>query len=173
VRDDVSGDLLEEYRESIHPSRGQFRADMWYLGQVARFFWDSIGSWSALLSASYLARTALDWLAPTSDFHLRSVTSTLIGAGILSISGFLAGWRARSLWAGMFAGAAIPIIAAPISFAGSLLLLAFNHDPNALAAIQASGGLAEALTLPAMLVIPGIILGTFGGLVADGTRRLV
>jgi len=33
----VSGDLLEQYRDSIYPVRGQFRADMWYATQVFTF----------------------------------------------------------------------------------------------------------------------------------------
>jgi hypothetical protein len=33
----VSGDLLEEYRERIHPARGQRAADTWYIRQVAGF----------------------------------------------------------------------------------------------------------------------------------------
>jgi hypothetical protein len=38
----VSGDLLEEYRESVRPSRGRFQADVWFVRQVAGFVWRSI-----------------------------------------------------------------------------------------------------------------------------------
>ena len=33
----IPGDLLEEYREAVRPSRGQWRANLWYLRQVAGF----------------------------------------------------------------------------------------------------------------------------------------
>ncbi len=33
----VSGDLLEVYRDSIRPRRGQWRADLWYVRQVASY----------------------------------------------------------------------------------------------------------------------------------------
>jgi hypothetical protein len=33
-RDTITGDLLEEYRETIAPARGTFRAGLWYLKQV-------------------------------------------------------------------------------------------------------------------------------------------
>src|SRR5262245_8818386 len=33
----VSGDLLEVYRDSIRPRRGQWRADVWYVRQVASY----------------------------------------------------------------------------------------------------------------------------------------
>src|SRR5438067_11872733 len=34
MRETVSGDLLEEYRESRVPAVGEFRADLWYWRQV-------------------------------------------------------------------------------------------------------------------------------------------
>ena len=38
-RECVSGDLLEEYRDSIRPARGRWGADVWYVRQVAGFAW--------------------------------------------------------------------------------------------------------------------------------------
>jgi hypothetical protein len=32
-----SGDLLEAYRDSIYPTRGRWRADFWYVRQVAGY----------------------------------------------------------------------------------------------------------------------------------------
>src|SRR5688572_26683602 len=32
-----SGDLLEAYRDSIYPTRGRWRADLWYVRQVAGY----------------------------------------------------------------------------------------------------------------------------------------
>ena len=57
--DSVSGDLLEEYRDSIHPLRGQRKADAWYVTQVLAF----------------VSRRACVWSAPqsrgSSTFHRR------------------------------------------------------------------------------------------------------
>ena len=47
-RQTVSGDL-QEYRERIHPERGQRRADLWYIGQVAGFTWRENRAWACLL----------------------------------------------------------------------------------------------------------------------------
>jgi len=33
----VTGDLIEEYRESVYPSRSRWRADLWYVRQVMGF----------------------------------------------------------------------------------------------------------------------------------------
>src|SRR4029453_7961224 len=56
-RETVSGDLLEEYRESVYPARGRCRADAWYVRQVAGFAWRENRSWAGLFSAAFIART--------------------------------------------------------------------------------------------------------------------
>ena len=111
-RQTVSGDLLEEYRERIHPERGQRRADLWYIGQVAGFTWRENRAWACLLGGAFVARTALDWLAPTTDFHARSTVSTMMSAAIFVSAGFVAAWRSASLRAGALAGVATALIGA-------------------------------------------------------------
>lgn len=171
-RQSVSGDLLEEYRERIHPARGRRRADLWYVSQVAGFAWRGNRTWAGLLGSAFVARTALDWLLPTSDFHARSMVSTIVSAGIFVCAGFLAAWRSSSLRAGGLAGVATALIGATISIVGAALLLAIWHDAATLAAIEGSGGLGEVFTLPVLLVVPGALLGTLGGLVGGTIRRL-
>src|SRR6266849_2484251 len=63
--DNVTGDLLEEYRESVLPTRGQRRADLWYVMQVLGFMSRGAGLWVALFGTAFIARTAMDWLVPT------------------------------------------------------------------------------------------------------------
>ena len=38
-KESITGDLLEEYRRAVVPSRGRVRADLWYGVQVARALW--------------------------------------------------------------------------------------------------------------------------------------
>jgi len=171
-RQTVSGDLLEEYRESIHPARGRRRADLWYLIQVAGFAWRANRTWAGLLGGAFVARTAVDWLLPTADFHARSTVSTTVSAGIFVWAGLLAAWRTRSLRAGAVAGIATALIGAVISMVGAALLLAIWHDAPTFAAIDGSGGLGEVFTLPVMLVVPGALLGALGGLLGGTGRRL-
>ena len=45
-REAVSGDLLEEYRESAIPGSGSRRADVWYVLQVAGFVWRATWFWA-------------------------------------------------------------------------------------------------------------------------------
>ena len=172
-RDSVSGDLLEEYRESVHPAKGQRRADAWYVRQVAGFAWRDNRWWATLLAGSFLTRTAVDWLVPTADFHDRATTSTLVGVSVLFGAGFVAAWRSNSVRAGAVAGLATTIISSVISILGVASLLAVWHDTQTLAAIQGSGGLEEAFALPIMMVVPGVSFGTLGGLLGGAARKVV
>ena len=171
-RESVSGDLLEEYRESIHPSRGRAAADRWYVYQVLGFFWRSNAAPAILLLVAILGRTAFDWLVPTTEFSTRSTVSTLTSATILIAAGFVTGSRSHRALAGTVAGAIIPLVILPFVMIGMFLLLLFNHDPTSLSAISASGGLSEAFTFPLMLTIPGAIFGTLGGMLARAVRTL-
>ena len=50
-----------------------------------------------------------------------------------------------------------------LSTVGALILFAVWHDPATMQAIDGSGGLGEVFFLPVMLIIPGTLLGTIGG----------
>src|SRR3954462_14055137 len=111
-RDSVSGDLLEEYRESIVPSVGR-GAGRWYLRQVAALLWRRTWPWAMLLAASVVWRDTLDWwISPTNDFHARSVMSTAAAAGCFTMTGLSSAWLSRSVRAGAVAGCATGALAA-------------------------------------------------------------
>jgi hypothetical protein len=170
--DSVSGDLLEEYRDSIRPRYGQGRADWWYATQVFGFVWRDVRLWATLFAAAFALRTALDWFVPTEQFQTRSAVSTALGVGILLAAGCWAAWRSGSVVAGTIAGAATTAIAALISVSVVGGLLATWHDPATMAAIRGSGGLSESFTMPLMMVLPGILVGTVGGAVGATVKRL-
>ncbi len=128
--------------------------------------------WALLLGTAFIVRTAYDWLSPTRDFAVRSSTSTAIGVGILVSAGVVSGWRSRSVSSGTLAGVMTALAAAILSIAGVALLLAFRHDQSIMMAIRDSGGLGEAFTLPLLLLVPGAILGTAGGLCGRAARTL-
>jgi len=171
--DSVTGDLLEEYRASIHPAHGQSRADRWYVIQTLGYVVRSAGFWAAIFGGAFVVRTALDWLAPTDDFHVRSAVSTSLGVGTLMLAGLWAGWRSSRFAAGTVAGLATAGFGAVVSIVGAAALLAVAHDPGTMAAIRGSGGLAEVFTLPFMLLLPGAIAGTVGGVAGAAVRRVL
>jgi heme/copper-type cytochrome/quinol oxidase subunit 3 len=166
----VSGDLLEEFRESIQPTRGPRAADRWYVRQVMGFVVRSNAVPALLFGGAFVARTALDWLQPPADFHTRSLISTLIAASILLVSGFFASWKSGTVLAGGLSGVATTALAALLSGVGALGLLAIWHDPATFQAIEGSGGLSEVFSLPVMLIVPGVLLSTIGGVAGTVVR---
>jgi hypothetical protein len=128
--------------------------------------------WAVLFSAAFVARTALDWFVPTTDFATRATASTWIGVTILLVAGFRGAWTLRSPTGGLFVGVGTAIMAAILSAIGAGVLIAIWHDARTLEAIQGSGGLGEVFALPWMLIIPAALLGTIGGLAGDVARRL-
>jgi hypothetical protein len=171
----VSGDLLEEFRENIRPTRGPSAADSWYIRQVMGFVVRSNMVPALLFGGAFVARTALDWLQPPTDFHTRSLISTLVAISILLVSGIFASWKSGTILAGGLSGVATTALAALLSTVGTLGLLVIWHDPATLQAIKGSGGLSEVFSLPVMLIAPGVLLGTMGGVVGTvvhwGVRR--
>ncbi len=171
--DNVSGDLLEEYRDSVLPGTGQRRADRWYVLQVLGFVWRSTRVWALLFGGAFVARTALDWLVPPVTFDSRSTVSTLLGVAILLVAGARTAWRSGSFLTGSIAGLTIAALGAVLSIGGAAGLLAFWHDPATLSAIQQSGGLDEVFLLPLMLMLPGVLVGTAGGMIGAAMKRAI
>jgi hypothetical protein len=62
-RDSVSGDLLEEYRQSIVPAMGA-KANRWYIRQVTWYVLRATWAWGVLVAAICVWRYLLDTLAP-------------------------------------------------------------------------------------------------------------
>jgi len=171
-REDVSGDLLEKYRASIVPSRGEAAADAWYVAQVAGFVWRATWLWALLFSALSIARTAYDWRVPTTDFATRSAVSTWSGVAVLFIAAMWTGWRSRSFTAGVLIAMLTSQIAAVMSVVGAAILLAVWHDAETQSAIAGSGGLAEGFMLPFVMIIPALIVGAVGSATGSLGRKL-
>jgi hypothetical protein len=171
--ENVSGDLLEEYRDSVLPGSGQRRADRWYVRQVLGFVWRRTGLWAFLFGGAFVARTALDWLVPPVTFDLRSTVSTALGVAILLVASARTAWRSGSFLTGSIAGLTIAALGAVVSIGGAAALLAFRHDPATMLAIRQSGGLDEVFLLPLLLMLPGVLVGTVGGMIGAAMKRAV
>jgi hypothetical protein len=169
--DAVSGDLLEEYRDRIHPARGQTGADSWYVRQVIGFALRNAGVWGALFGVAIVARTALDWFAPTRDFSVRSAISTYVGIGVLLAAGFWSAWRSGSMKSGTLSAVLAAAIGSLISVIGAAGMLVMFHDPQTMNAIAGSGGLSEVFTMPIALVVDGLVFGTIGGALGDAASK--
>ena len=162
-RDDVSGDLLEEYRESIVPSRGS-RADAWYVRQVAGFLVREIWMWSALAAAICVARYLVDTLLPIrytpGVIAERSafMTWSLIGT-FVSCAAWHA-WRTRRVGAALLLVVASAFAGGLLAQAGTLLCFAVQHDAATIAAIRGSGGFDETFIGPSIgLAVFALLIG--------------
>lgn len=169
----ISGDLLEQYRDSIYPARGQLRANLWYVTQVFTFVSPGTRLFAALFSAQFLVRTALDWFLPPLDFHFRSTVSTAFAVGTLVAAGFWAAWRSHSLATGAISGSLTAGMASITSIVGAAVILAIWHDPQTMAAVRGSGGFEEVVSLPLFMVLPGALFGACGGLASAGLQGIL
>lgn len=171
--DSVSGDLLEAYRDAIVPARGSVAADAWYVRQVAGFVWRATWLWALVFSGAFVARNAVDWLIPTTEFHRRSEITACLAIGTLALAGFWAAWRSGSAIAGLLITILTSQIAAMFSVAGATLLLALLHSPSVDRNIAGSGGIEEVYVLPFLMIVPATIVGTVAGVAGWITRALV
>ena len=162
-RDSVSGDLLEEYRETVHAGRDRVAADHWYVRQVAGFLWRATWGWAALIAVLTLGRFALDVFVPPASFSTRAMVTTYSHMAIFTAVGFRAAWRGRSLSEAVAAVLGAQLIAIPIIFGATLVFLGIWHDPQTLAAIERSGGIGELFAIPLFVTGPAVLLSILGG----------
>jgi hypothetical protein len=164
-RDDVetvSGDLLEEYRETVRPALGGRRADAWYVAQVLGFIPPACWVLGGAQGAAMVIRNAFDWFVPTTDFNTRSTVTTLTALALFLAAGLWVAWRSGSLRSGLLAGFVSSAAAAFVSIVGAACLLSFRHDQQTLLAITNSGGLGEVFELPVLLIVPATFVAAIG-----------
>jgi hypothetical protein len=173
-RESVSGDLLEEYRETIVPSRGSAYAGRWYVWQVGSFLFRSSWTWGAVLGGALVVRYLLDTLVPPTDYFIRATVLSYTVIGGCALAGMSAAWRTRSLTAGWLISIVGAILGGLLSIIGTAVMLAIWHDPATLQAWRNSGGLAEAfIDVPVKLVMIGAVMGFVGGLIGKLTAALL
>ena len=172
-RETVSGDLMEEYRDSVRPGTTQFAADTWYIRQVIRLGWQAC-AWGVVLAALYCARIIYDWFVPTAHFGPRSELTTLTMISTLLVIGASSTLRTRSIKSGIAHTASALVVSAVLSTTALALIYVIKRDAQLTGAIESSGGLQEALTMPILLVAPGTLIGAIGATIAAlrirGTR---
>jgi hypothetical protein len=157
----VSGDLLEEYRDSIHSTRGRSAANFWFVTQVARFAWHAVWIWAVAFATLQLGRDMLDWFIPPLDYTQRSVVTTYAAAAIFVALGFARAWRTLSLRSTALTALLAACFAAILKVAGILLVLGIWPGTET----QNSGGLDEAIVLPWIVALPATMIAFVAGLV--------
>jgi hypothetical protein len=176
-RDSISGDLLEEYRESIVPALGG-KADGWYVRQVAGYVMRKAWTWGALVGAILITRGLFDMLAPVhytpGVVHPRSAIMSYALIGTFALASGWQVWQSGHLRSGVLVAFATAAFGGALSAAGTLVCLAIWHDPETLEAVRNSGGLAEALWGVPLLIVPiGLITGIAGAMAGRLANAIV
>ena len=172
-RETVSGDLLEEYRDTIVPARGR-AADWWYNRQVAWYLLRASWAWGTVMGAALVFRYLLDTLVPPADYWMRATILTWTILGVCMLAGFVTAWRTRSMRAGALASTTAATIAAIVSIAGAAIMLAIWHDPATIGEWRRSGGLDEAfIDVPLKIVALGVTVGSLGAALGKGVTTRV
>ncbi len=171
-RETVSGDLLEEFRDAIVPSRGR-AANLWYIRQVTWYLLQASWVWGTVMGSALVTRYLLDTLVPPADYTMRASVLSWTILGVCMLAGFLTAWRTRSMGAGVLATATAATIAAVISIVGAAMMLAVWHDPVTLDEWRRGGGVDEALIdVPLKVIAFGITMGIVGAALGKGTTRV-
>ncbi len=160
----VSGDLIEEYRESIYPRKGKRRADLWFLRQVAGFAWRSAFVGAVILAILVSGRFAYDTFAPPADWGPRSAFSTWSSMAMYLFVGFWAARRTRLVRTGMLIAVSTHLIAHVLSIVVTVVLFfaVIRHDSAMLTLFYQTGGWGEQWALPLMALPIVFALGSIG-----------
>jgi hypothetical protein len=164
-RESVSGDLLEEYRQTIVPALGA-AADRWYVRQVAGFLWRASRISGALVGAILIVRYMFDTLMPVTNYVQRSTIMSWTIIAVFMMSACWNAWRTGRFRAGVLTAVAAGAIGGAISSVGTGVLLAIWHDPATMREWHNSGGLDEALIgVPLIMIVASAASGIQGAVV--------
>jgi hypothetical protein len=171
--DNIDGDLLEEYRETMLPERGQRRADAWYVRQVAGFLWRLSWAFGVLVALQVLTRMVADVIVPPDSYQLRAILSTWGAIYAYVIAGAYAGWRTHRARTGAVVALAAHALGHTIAIAGTvgLYIALISRDSTMLRQFRVTGGWGEVWGLPLVVMPVVIVLGLAGGLVGARLRR--
>jgi membrane-associated phospholipid phosphatase len=142
----IPGDLLEEYREAVRPSRGEWRANVWYLRQVVGFLWPLAWMFVVLNASALVLRAILDTFAPPGfgphSYQLRSSASTYAAVGTFFLAGLYAGYRMGRVRAGVLAAVTASAVglAVALGFEVILFYAEIQDDPAKLNIFYVTGG---------------------------------
>lgn len=171
-QENIPGDLLEEYRESVLPNRGRGRADAWYVAQVAGLLARAAWLWAFLVSAQLAVRTVADVMAPPTDWGPRSALSTWVAIATYLTTGFFSVYRTRRLSTGPIVALAAHVVGWALSFGVTAVTYwaVIRWDPRMVDVFLRTGGWNEEWSVPLMITPIVLALGTLGGLLGKATR---
>jgi cytochrome bd-type quinol oxidase subunit 2 len=109
----------------------------------------------------------LDWYLPPLDYTTRSALTTYFAISLFMALGCWLAYKTRSLRASALASLMTGALAAAMKVAGIALVIMIWQNVDT----QRSGGLEEALELPWLIILPGVIVSMIGGLAGKALAR--
>ena len=169
----VAGDLVEEYRDTVYPAVGKWRADLWLAWQVAGFVWRVPLVWGLLVALFIAGRFVADTFAPPVSYAARSFFTTWSSILLYLLAGAWAGRRTGRVGGGALVALLAHAIGwtANAAITGGLFLGVIRYEPAMLSLFQATGGWGEQWFLPLMLLPFVLVLGMIGGVFGRAMGR--
>ena len=169
----VAGDLIEEYRDTVYPAVGRWRADLWLARQVAGFVWCVPLVWGLLVALFIAGRFIADTFAPPASYAARSFFTTWSSILLYLIAGAWAARRTGRVGSGTLVALVAHAIGWTVNAAitGGIFLGVIRHEPEMLSVFQATGGWGEQWFLPLMLLPFVLVLGAIGGVFGRAIGR--
>jgi len=182
-RETISGDLLEEFRESVLPEQGLFRARLWYVWQIATLIavkrrWDMrngagwiwLAGGLAWMAAIVVLLVRSRFQPPALPIWAPAVPAILIATALTAIRSpkdLMQLWKDARIWAGLL------IVTAGIRVLSDLLM-PFDVEEYFLA--QARTGFSETqfprrFVLGAAIALILVAAGFYGAWKAAAFRR--
>jgi hypothetical protein len=172
----VSGDLIEEYRETMYPARGRWRADLWFVRQVSGFAWRGNLIWGVLLALAFLVHPTVllgiwqprGW-PPRPSWQPNGIVLEL---AVIAIAVFLlaarSAWRMGHVRSGIIVAGSIGTAGGVVFFAGSIFEIALSGRGNALQSVR-----QLLLMIPYVTLSLAFLLGTAGAVIGKVLRIAV
>jgi hypothetical protein len=165
----VTGDLIEEYRDSVYPASGRWRANVWFVRQVAGFAWRAAWVWGLLVAAFISGRFMLDTFAPPASYYARSFFTTWSSVLLYLLTAFWAARRTGRVRTGILIAVAAHAIGWSVNAAltAAIYVGVIRDQPAMLRLFRETGGWGEEWFLPLMLLPFVLVLGSAGGAVGN------
>jgi len=170
----VSGDLIEEYRETVYPSRGRWRADLWFVRQVSGFAWRGSLIWGVLLAVAFLLNptSMLGIWQPGGGRPGWQPNGKVLELAVIVFTVFLlaarSAWRTGHMRSGMIVAVSIGAAGGMVYFAGSIFEIAFLlRGGNVLQVRQLL------IRIPSVTLSLAVLFGTAGALFGKVVRIAV
>jgi hypothetical protein len=171
----VAGDLIEEYRDTVHPAAGGWVADLWFVRQVAGFGWRAAAPWGFALAAAMSVRFAFDTFAPPANYGTRSFVTTWSAILLYLLAAARASRRTGRAATGTLVAISAHAIGWTVNAAvtAAIFLGVIRNEPAMRSVFQQTGGWGEQWFLPLMLLPIVTLLGVIGGVFGRSISRRV